>query len=439
MGATVRNPSPKPSLLPLLIINFIGTVGFSLVLPFLVFLVTDWGGNAFVYGIAGATYSAFQLVGAPILGRWSDHQGRRKVLLLSQVGTLVSWLVFLVAFALPRTELFGVDSALSGPFVVTLPLVVLIAARALDGLTGGNVSIANAYLADITTDDERAASFGQMAVSSNLGFVLGPAIAGVLGATALGALLPVVAAAAISLLATVLIAFRLPDVPPCAVAGNPDLSTVRKQYGQEQRDCFEVSEASAVTVTWIRSQPGLVALMTMHFLVMLAFNFYYVTFPVHAVGTLSWTISETGTFFAVMGLLMVVVQGPVYKRVTRWASGPALVVTGAALLALGFWMFDTSRSPIIYGAVVLLAVGNGIMWPSVLSLLSQAAGRTHQGAVQGLAGSLGAVASITGLLLGGALYGSIGSRVFWVSAGVTLVVALTASNIRRSVTTTTEG
>ena len=109
----------KTRLLPLLLVNFIGTIGFSLVLPFLVFLVTDWGGNAFVYGLAGATYSSFQLVGAPILGRWSDRYGRRNILLLSQAGTLVSWLVFLVAFALPRVELLRFDSAASGGFVVT--------------------------------------------------------------------------------------------------------------------------------------------------------------------------------------------------------------------------------------------------------------------------------------------------------------------------------
>ena len=217
----------KRSLLPLLVVNFIGTVGFSLVLPFLVFLVTDWGGNAFVYGLAGATYSIFQLVGAPVLGRWSDRYGRRKILLLSQAGTLVSWLVFLTAFGLPQSVFFRVDSSVSGAFVVTLPLVVLILARALDGLTGGNVSIANAYVADITTEDERASSYGQMAVSSNLGFVLGPAIAGILGSTALGAALPVMAAAVISLLATVLVAvfcwggsrdsMRSPIVAPSSV------------------------------------------------------------------------------------------------------------------------------------------------------------------------------------------------------------------------------
>ena len=411
-------------LLPLLLVNFIGTVGFSLVLPFLVFLVTDWGGNAFVYGFAGATYSAFQLVGAPVLGRWSDRFGRRKILLVSQAGTLVSWLVFLGAFGLPRTELLHVDSAASGAFVVTLPLVVLFLARALDGLTGGNVSIANAYLADVTSEDERARSFGQMAVSSNLGFVLGPALAGVLGATALGAVLPVAAAAVISLVATLLIAFRLPDVRPCELTGNPEVPSVRKQFGQEQRDCYDVEGGSALTFAWITSRPGLRSLLAMYFLVMLAFSFYYVAFPVFAVGSLGWTIRETGIFFAVMGVLMVVVQGPFYRWVTNWASERLLVVAGSATLAVAFWLFDSVTLAGVYGAVVLLAVGNGIMWPTVLSLLSKAAGSASQGAVQGLAGSLGAVASIAGLVLGGVLFASVGSHVFWASAATSVIVGL---------------
>ena len=411
-------------LLPLLIVNFIGSVGFSLVLPFLVFLVTDWGGNAFVYGFAGATYSAFQLVGAPVLGRWSDRYGRRKILLVSQAGTLLSWLVFLGAFVLPRTELLRVDSAASGVFIVTLPLLVLFLARALDGLTGGNVSIANAYLADITSDDKRAEGFGQMAVSTNLGFVLGPAMAGVLGATALGAIVPVAAAAAISLLATLLIAFRLPDVRPCALSHNPEDPSVRKQFGQEQCDCYQVEGSTPLTLAWMRSRPGLLAFLAMYFLVMLAFNFYYVAFPVFAVGILGWTIRDTGIFFAVMGMLMVVVQGPFYRRVARWASERALVLAGSVTLAVAFWLFDTRAMATVYAAVVLLAVGNGIMWPSVLSLLSKAAGTAYQGAVQGLAGSLGAVASIAGLLLGGLLFAFVGARVFWVSAAVTLAVGL---------------
>ena len=143
--------SARVPLLPILTVNFIGTLGFSIVLPFLVFLVTRWGGNALVYGLLGATYSAFQLFGAPVLGRWSDTRGRRNVLLLSQIGTLLSWAIFLAAFFLPIAPLASIDSTALGSFTLTLPLLVLFLARALDGLTGGNISVANAYLADITT------------------------------------------------------------------------------------------------------------------------------------------------------------------------------------------------------------------------------------------------------------------------------------------------
>ena len=142
-------------LYPILLVNFIGTLGFSIVLPFLVTLVLKFGGNAVVYGVMGATYSAFQLVGAPILGRWSDVYGRRRILLLSQAGTLVSWVVFLTALYLPATPLANVNSPMLGNFVLTVPLVTVFAARALDGLTGGNVSVANAYLADITDLESR--------------------------------------------------------------------------------------------------------------------------------------------------------------------------------------------------------------------------------------------------------------------------------------------
>ena len=137
----------RPSLYPILAVTFVGSLGFSIVLPFLVFLVTRLGGNAVIYGVVGATYSVFQLVGAPILGRWSDRVGRKKVLLLSQLGTLAAWGIFLFALTLPVRPLFAVDSSVLGTFTLTVPLAVLFVARALDGLTGGNVSVANAYLA----------------------------------------------------------------------------------------------------------------------------------------------------------------------------------------------------------------------------------------------------------------------------------------------------
>lgn len=194
--------------------------------------------------------------------------------------------------------------------------------------------------------------------------------------------------------------------------------------GQEQRDCFELKAAPKLSAALLVQHRGLPALLTMHFLVMLGFNFFYVTFPVFAVGVLRWSLPDTGLFFAVMGLLMVVVQGPVFGRVARRVEERTLVVGGSVMLAASFWLFDSQTTLVIYLAVALMALGNGVMWPSVLSLLSKTAGDSYQGSIQGLAGSLGAVASVAGLVLGGMLYANLGPKVLWVSAAVSLTVGL---------------
>ncbi|MDH3451260.1 MAG: MFS transporter, partial [Gammaproteobacteria bacterium] len=223
------------SIVPILSVNFVGTLGFSIVLPFMVFLVIKWGGNAIVYGVLASTYSFFQLLGAPILGRWSDRYGRRRILLLSQLGTLLSWLIFLTAFTLPADALLEIDSTLLGQFSVTLPLLVLFVARATDGLTGGNVSVANAYLADITDDAHRSADFGRMAMSTNIGFIAGPALAGLLGATVYGEILPVSTALLISFIAALLIGFGLKESKPTTLATNPENANACKVFGQETK------------------------------------------------------------------------------------------------------------------------------------------------------------------------------------------------------------
>src|SRR5215831_9746407 len=122
MASLVKQP---PALFPILLVNFVGTLGFSIVLPFLVFVVMKFGGNAVVYGLLAATYPAFQLIGAPILGKWSDIFGRKKILLLSNVGTAIGWMLFLYALSLPSGKPVGIDLAYLGTFVITAPLVIL--------------------------------------------------------------------------------------------------------------------------------------------------------------------------------------------------------------------------------------------------------------------------------------------------------------------------
>src|SRR5262249_2089301 len=162
-----------------------------------------------------------------------DRFGRKRILLLSQLGTAASWGLFLVGLWLPATALFAVNFSALGAFTVTIPLIVLFAARALDGITGGNVSVANAYLADITTDRDRAANFGRLAVSGNLGFIAGPALAGLLGATALRESLPIATAFVISAVACFMIAFGLTESSPCARIRIPGRPALQRATGQE--------------------------------------------------------------------------------------------------------------------------------------------------------------------------------------------------------------
>ncbi len=283
----------SPPVFPILLVNFIGTLGFSIVIPFLVFIVTKFGGNALVYGIMGAVYPLFQLIGAPVLGKWSDIYGRKKILFLSQAGTVAGWAIFLLAFYVPVSNVAALNLKMFGAFIITLPLLVLFAARAVDGLTGGNISVANAYLADITTEKERSKNFGKMSVSSNLGFVAGPALAGVLGATSFGAILPVVFAIIISLLAALLILFYLPDTKPKLFEEQPENANIQKVLGRENKECFKMKgESEKISLKKVLKIEFVPFLLILYFLIFLGFNFFYTSFPMHVVQTMGWSLTQ---------------------------------------------------------------------------------------------------------------------------------------------------
>ena len=409
----------RPSLFPILLVNFVGTLGFSIVLPFLVFLVMKFGGDAIVYGLLAATYPAFQLIGSPLLGRWSDIYGRKKVLLLSNVGTSVGWILFLFALFLPAEKSFTIDLSFLGTIIIIVPLVLLFLARAIDGITGGNISIANAYLADLSSDETRSKNFGKMAISSNLGFILGPALAGILGGTIYGEILPVTAALVLSLVTLFVIGFLLRESRPLSEEILvPEEGTIRKVFAQECRDCYSTEGTKKPRFRDIFRLEHISFLLLLYFFIFLGFNIYYAAFPTHAANDLKWSITQLGIFYAVLSGIMVLVQGPILRKALKKFSEEKLVVIGSLILGTNFILFVSNNIVSVGGAVVLFAVGNGLMWPSFMSILSRRAGSKLQGAVQGVAGSFGGLASIIGLTLGGFLYNSIGGATFLISAGI---------------------
>ncbi|MEM9070850.1 MAG: MFS transporter [Myxococcota bacterium] len=416
----------KASLGPVLLVNFIGTLGYTIAIPFLVFLVTRFGGDAVVYGIVASTYSFFQFLGAPILGRWSDRFGRRKILLLSQAGTCFSWILFGIALFLPENIKVEI-----GARALSLPLLIILIARAFDGLTGGNISVANAYVADISNDENRSKNFGRMGIASNLGMVLGPAIASILGATALGEVVPIAAAAGISFVGIVFIAFRLPESVRCP-KGHHARHDAAQTAGQETRDCVRAHQQSKHPMGELLRTPEIGAVVALNFVIMASFSFFYTAFPINAATRLGWTVAELGAFFATLSLMLVIVQGPVLGWLSSRTNERQRIIAGLAILSGNFALMQLASPVALYIAAGLFALGNGVMWPSMVSTVSKAGGDELQGAVQGLAGSAGSLASVVGLALGGIAYEAIGPWTFLISAAFALLaLGMAIGTLRR--------
>jgi MFS family permease len=410
----------RKELFPILLVNFIGTLGYSIVLPFLVVIVLKLGGNALVYGLLGATYSFFQLIGAPVLGNWSDRYGRRKILLLSEAGTVIGWIIFLVGLLLQTGK---PDAKTDVSFVVSLPLVLIFAARALDGITGGNISIANAYLADITPKAERKKNFGKMSASANLGLIFGPLVAGLLGAFAWGSYITVICAALISLVAFIVIYYRLRDNTAKPIDETLDADNAGKSLTQQHKECYRLQKPGQSVFSIFRL-PFVPYFMVLYFLIFLSFNFFYVAFPVYVAETLHWSLLQIGLFFSVLSGALVVVQGPILGYISKRFSSAQLVIAGNMILAIGFCLFRFPSDALMYAGALLFALGNGLMWPSFTALLSNTGDERSQGTIQGFAGSAGSLASIAGLISGAFIFHILGADIFVMTGIAIFIIAL---------------
>ncbi len=409
---------PWSSFGPILAIHFLGTLGFSLAIPFLVFIVADLGGAPWTYGLVGATYSAFQLVGAPVLGRWSDHTGRRPVLIASQIGTLVAWLLFFAALSLP----VGGGFASIGGATLTLPLVLVFVARALDGATGGNISVANAYVADLTrgySQRARQVAFGRMGMAASLGFVIGPAAAGLLGGTSLGPRLPIAAAALFAAITTGAILVLLREPRSRCAKGPPTPGVVEAGLNQQGKPCHQATKKRVLRDGLKRGPVAAVLAGTL--VLFLGFNLFYAGFPVHAIAAYGWSTGELGAFFAVLAGMMVIAQGPLLSFASKHLDRRLVFAIGMACLAMAVITYQLPAGPITYAGAALFAVGNGLSWPTFQSRVAELAG-DDQGTVQGAVTSASSLASIVGLLVGGLLYPALEGSLFFLTAGLFVAV-----------------
>ena len=363
-------------LLPIFLIVLVDVFALTLVIPLLAIYAEQFGATPLQATLLVTIFAACQLVSGPLLGRISDRVGRKPMLLVSQAGTFVGLLVMAGAHAL---------------WVVFL-------ARVIDGSTAGNLSLAQAYIADNTTAENRARSFALIGIAFGLGFFLGPSVTGYLVHYGLRA--PIYAAAGLSLVSFVCTAGLLRNQERPG-GGAADVGPGGKRLGIVEWGAYRKYFA----------HPVLAALLIQFLLFAFAFATFTSGFALFAERTFQWqghafTPREVGYLFAYAGFLGIILQGGMIGRLVKQFGEPVLVVAGFVSMTASYLLLGLIHDvgPLIVVAT-LTAFGQGVLRPVLTSLISQKAGRHEQGMVLGLSQSLTSIGQITAPPIGGWLIG----------------------------------
>ena len=351
----------KSPLLPIFLIVFIDLLGFGLILPLLPFYAESFGASELTVGLLLASYSLMQFIGAPVLGRLSDRYGRRPVLLISQLGTFIGFLMLGFANA----------------------LWMLFLSRIIDGISGANISTAQAYIADVTDEKNRAKSFGLIGAAFGLGFIIGPAVGGFL--STFGYQVPAFFAAGLSLITIVLTYFLLPE---------PEhKSQARREFSRKA-----LKRAFA--------HPTIGSLLAMVFTFGLAFAMFQTSFALFAAARFGFDVQQTALVLTYVGVLSVVMQLVVVKRVVkRLGENRSIVVTMSAL-ALGLVLMAAVQNPLMLIVVMpILSFGGGVTTPVLSSLISKSVDRTEVGGMLGISTSVDSLSRVVAPIMGNALLG----------------------------------
>lgn len=347
-------------------------LGLSIMLPLLPFYAEHLGASPTVVGLLISTYALCQLISGPILGRMSDSMGRKPLLIVSQCGTCIGFLILAAAGS----------------------LWVIFLSRVLDGLTAGNLSLAQAYIADVTTAENRAKSFGVIGVAFGVGFMIGPGVSGYLAQY--GYAYPILVAAGLSFTSIVCTSTLLPGAQPHeeqdeSGPGGQRLSVLDwKAYGQ------------------YFARPGLGRLLWQFFFFAFSFAMFTSGFALYAqrrytVNGQAWTVREVSYVFLYVGFLGAILQGGLIGRLVKMFGERKLVWSGFGLSAVGYGLLAWTRTlGQLLGASTITSF-SGVLRPSVTSLITQQAGRREQGVVLGLTQSITSVCQIVAPVIAGAL------------------------------------
>jgi DHA1 family tetracycline resistance protein-like MFS transporter len=394
-------------LFPIFLVVFIDLLGFSLILPLLPFYAETYGASAILVGLLTASYAAAQLIGAPILGRLSDRFGRRPILLTSIGGTLIGFLILGFSDPLGRALAGFVSGGTASVAVQNgIILAIMFLSRIIDGLTGGNISVAQAYISDVTDEKSRSQGLGMIGAAFGLGFILGPAIGGLLSAW--GFDIPAFVAAGLAALNLGLVTFMLPEsLTPESRAS----ASSRPQPGLSLRTLREAL-----------NRPRVGPLLHIRLFFGLAFATFQTIFPLYSQAQLGLDARQTGFVLTYVGVLAALVQGVGVGLLSRRFEDARLIFVGSGLMAAA--LLAWASTPNVWWMLVVLAplaAAGGVLNTVLNSALSKSVYTEEVGGTLGLSASLESFSRVVSPSVGGVLLGQVGAWAPGVFAGLLMV------------------
>ena len=389
--------SQRVSLLPVFLIVLVDVFGMTLVIPLLAIYAETFHATPLQATMLVSVYAACQLVSGPIIGLMSDRVGRKPMLLISQVGTFIGFIVMARAQA----------------------LWMLYIARVLDGSTAGNLSLAQAYISDHTEPSQRAKSFGLIGIAFGVGFFIGPSLTGYLSAK-YGLTTPIYLAAVMSATSVLCTATLL-------------------KGGRQSEHAFDDREKALHWKTYAKyfGRPGLRERLLQFLFFITSFSLFISGFALFAERRFTYQghpfgPREIGYVFGYVGFLGIVLQGGLIGRLVKRFGEASLVAAGFVALAVGYFGLGIATSFVLLMLTgTLAAFGNGVIRPALTSLITQQAGRQEQGVVLGITQSLMSMASIVSPIVAGLLIERhLLKEWAWVAAGLAAIgVALSREGL----------
>jgi len=390
----------RVSLAILFLTVFIDLIGFGMVIPFLSFYAREYGASGTTVGAVVGVYSIMQFFFAPIWGRLSDRIGRRPVILLGLTASCTGYAMFGFARG----------------------LILLFASRVIAGAGGATIGTAQAYIADVTTPENRAKGMGIIGAAFGVGFILGPPLSGILATIGIhhhlaGNVVPGAVAASLSFVALMIALVALAESKK---PGTPVRTGLPPQFNP--RMWRELGEHRM-----------LLAIMATLFLMLLAVAGMETSVTLHARDRFHFTQLDLAYFFLFMGVVVATIQGGLIGKLARAVGERTLVAIGTASYTLGLALVPTIwRVPLLYVVAFLVSIGTGLCYPSLTSLVTKASPPSQHGSMLGIATAVGSLARFAGPIVMGFMYDLAQARgAFYGGALLTLAAFMVALTMRR--------